>query len=94
MSSPVACVLLGRLTNNFLLTRRIQMLDAVRYLIVWNPVILIALHFLLHELGLDKGLQSTPDRLAGLNSSAVSNSSFAFTTDSRLNSTSSMLRLY
>ncbi|GAB4824246.1 hypothetical protein N2152v2_011292 [Parachlorella kessleri] len=33
----------------------IQMLDMVRYLVVWNPVILIVLHFAFHLVGLDNG---------------------------------------
>jgi len=30
---------------------RIQMLDAVRYMIVWNPIILFGLHLTLHMFG-------------------------------------------
>jgi hypothetical protein len=30
------------------------MLDMVRYLVVWNPVILVSLHFAFHLLGVDK----------------------------------------
>ena len=30
------------------------MLDAVRYLVVWNPLILMGLHFALHAMGMDK----------------------------------------
>ncbi|KAL4856201.1 RING finger protein 121 [Chlorella vulgaris] len=32
----------------------IQMLDMVRYLVVWNPVIFLALHFIFHAFGLDQ----------------------------------------
>lgn len=28
--------------------RRIQMLDMVRYLVVWNPIIFLGLHFIFH----------------------------------------------
>ncbi|KAL4433400.1 hypothetical protein ABPG77_010253 [Micractinium sp. CCAP 211/92] len=31
----------------------IQMLDMVRYLVVWNPIIFLALHFIFHWTGLD-----------------------------------------
>jgi hypothetical protein len=30
------------------------MLDAVRYMVVWNPLILIGFHFVLHWMGVDK----------------------------------------
>lgn len=30
------------------------MLDSLRYLIVWNPLILICLHFVLHYVGFDR----------------------------------------
>jgi len=30
---------------------RIQMLDAVRYMVVWNPIVLLGLHFALNVLG-------------------------------------------
>ena len=33
------------------------MLDAVRYLVVWNPIVLLGLHFGLHVLGVDKKQQ-------------------------------------
>lgn len=33
------------------------MLDMVRYLVVWNPVILTALHFAFHLVGLDHGAE-------------------------------------
>lgn len=36
---------------------RIQMLDAVRYMVVWNPIVLLGLHFALHVLGVDKKQQ-------------------------------------
>ncbi len=29
------------------------MLDAVRYMVVWNPIVLLGLHFALHVLGVD-----------------------------------------
>ncbi|KAK9815596.1 hypothetical protein WJX72_006534 [[Myrmecia] bisecta] len=32
----------------------IQMLDAVRYMVVWNPIILMALHFALSALGIEQ----------------------------------------
>lgn len=35
----------------------IQMLDAVRYMVVWNPVVILGLHFALHALGVDKKQQ-------------------------------------
>ena len=40
-----------------LCTCRIQMLDAVRYMVVWNPIVLLGLHFALHVLGVDKKQQ-------------------------------------
>lgn len=43
----------------------IQMLDMVRYLVVWNPLILVGLHFLLHWAHLDKPLH--PHAVGGLN---------------------------
>ena len=36
---------------------RIQMLDAVRYMVVWNPIVLLGLHFAIHVLGVDKKQQ-------------------------------------
>ena len=33
------------------------MLDAVRYMVVWNPIVLLGLHFALHLLGVDKKQQ-------------------------------------
>lgn len=33
------------------------MLDAVRYMVVWNPIVLLGLHFVLHVLGVDKKQQ-------------------------------------
>lgn len=30
------------------------MLDGVRYLVVWNPVILMGMHFCLHFFGIDR----------------------------------------
>lgn len=33
------------------------MLDAVRYMVVWNPIVLLGLHFALHVLGVDKKQQ-------------------------------------
>ena len=33
---------------------RMQMLDSLRYLIVWNPLMLICLHFVLHYIGFDR----------------------------------------
>lgn len=33
------------------------MLDAVRYMVVWNPVVILGLHFALHALGVDKKQQ-------------------------------------
>ena len=36
---------------------RVQMLDAVRYMVVWNPIVLLGLHFALHMLGVDKKQQ-------------------------------------
>ncbi|CAL5224408.1 g7090 [Coccomyxa viridis] len=41
-----------------------QMLDSLRYLIVWNPLILICLHFLLHYVGFDKFAKHKGDREA------------------------------
>ena len=70
---------------------RIQMLDAVRYLIVWNPVILIALHFLLHELGLDKGLQSSQD---SFNATTAANASLGLNSSGLVNSTTGSMRLF
>lgn len=70
------------------------MLDAVRYLIVWNPVILIALHFLLHELGLDKGLQSSPEGVDGFNSTNALNSSLGYSNPNLLNGSSGVPRLF
>ena len=29
------------------------MLDAVRYMVVWNPIVLLGLHFGMHVLGVD-----------------------------------------
>ena len=68
------------------------MLDAVRYLIVWNPVILIALHFLLHELGLDKGLQSSSGEVGGFNSTNALDSSLGLGDLSSLNGSSTVTR--
>ena len=70
------------------------MLDAVRYLIAWNPVILIALHFLLHELGLDKGLQTPPAEADALNATIAFNSSMGLSSSSSLNSSSGFMRLF
>ncbi|KAK9917064.1 hypothetical protein WJX75_000479 [Coccomyxa subellipsoidea] len=42
----------------------IQMLDSIRYLIVWNPVLLMALHFFLHFFGIDKFSKHRGDREA------------------------------
>lgn len=42
----------------------LQMLDMVRYLVVWNPMILLGLHFVLHFAHLDKPLH--PHGAAGL----------------------------
>ncbi|KAK9863288.1 hypothetical protein WJX84_003202 [Apatococcus fuscideae] len=70
----------------------IQMLDAVRYLIVWNPVILIALHFLLHELGLEKTLG--PAGSDGLNSTLSSNGTLGLDDPGLLNNTAASLRLF
>ncbi len=44
--------------------RRMQMLDSLRYLIVWNPLILICLHFLLHYVGFDKFAKHKGDKEA------------------------------
>ena len=68
------------------------MLDAVRYLIVWNPVILIALHFLLHELGLEKTLG--PAGSDGLNSTLSSNGTLGLDDPGLLNNTAASLRLF
>lgn len=40
------------------------MLDSIRYLIVWNPVLLLALHFFLHFFGIDKFSQHRGDKEA------------------------------
>ncbi len=72
---------------------RIQMLDAVRYLIVWNPVILIALHFLLHELGLDKGLQANRASLNSFNATAA-NASLGLNSSSLLSNSTGTVRLF
>jgi hypothetical protein len=40
------------------------MLDSIRYLIVWNPVLLMALHFFLHFFGIDKFSKHRGDREA------------------------------
>ena len=40
------------------------MLDSLRYLIVWNPLILICLHFLLHYVGFDKFAKHKGDKEA------------------------------
>ncbi|CAL8463670.1 g3204 [Coccomyxa elongata] len=42
----------------------IQMLDSIRYLIVWNPVLLLALHFFLHFFGIDKFSKHRGDKEA------------------------------
>lgn len=33
------------------------MLDAVRYMVVWNPIVFLGLHFCMHILGVDKRQQ-------------------------------------
>ncbi|GMH43666.1 hypothetical protein BSKO_11588 [Bryopsis sp. KO-2023] len=38
----------------------IKMLDAVRYLVVWNPIIFVFIHFALHIFGMDKNPAATP----------------------------------
>lgn len=48
---------LGVLMHDIGAERRIQMLDAVRYMVVWNPIVLLGLHFALHVLGVDKKQQ-------------------------------------
>ncbi len=40
------------------------MLDSIRYLIVWNPVLLLALHFFLHYFGIDKFAKHRGDKEA------------------------------
>ena len=40
------------------------MLDSIRYLIVWNPVLLLALHFFLHFFGIDKFSKHRGDKEA------------------------------
>lgn len=40
------------------------MLDSLRYLIVWNPLIMIGLHFVLHYMGFDKFTKHKGDREA------------------------------
>ena len=39
------------LDSNWCVPCRIQMLDAVRYMVVWNPIVLLGLHFALNVLG-------------------------------------------
>lgn len=40
------------------------MLDSLRYLIVWNPLILIGLHFVLHYVGFDRFAKHKGDKEA------------------------------
>jgi len=49
------------------------MLDAVRYLVVWNPLILILLHYGLHYLGLERHIHHRAPHAAasGANSAAL-----------------------
>jgi RING finger protein 121/175 len=55
----------------------IQMLDFFRYLIVWQPALLVAMHFVLHILHLDEeeslGLGNDNGVAGGLNSTDVTN---------------------
>ena len=41
------------------------MLDAVRYLVVYNPLILVLLHYGLHFLGLERHIHHRAPQLAG-----------------------------
>eukprot|EP00887_Chlorella_sp_A99_P007802 scaffold20.g7802.t1 len=49
----------------------VQMLDTVRYLIVWNPLILVALHFFLHWTHLDESLEHHPGTGGAVNATAL-----------------------
>jgi hypothetical protein len=63
--SDLQHVLVTRPAALCVLRCRIQMLDMVRYLVVWNPLILVALHYLLHFLGLDNPLTVGTDFAPG-----------------------------
>ena len=53
---------------------RIQMLDGVRYLIAWNPIIIMGLQFALHIMGLDKlQRRQQEELLAAANGTMVGN---------------------
>jgi len=43
---------------------RNQMLDAIRYLVVWNPLLIVALHFALHFFGMDRFSKHRGDKEA------------------------------
>ena len=42
-----------------------EMLLQIRYLVVWNPLILMGLHFTLHFLGLEKAAAASPAAAPG-----------------------------
>lgn len=41
-------------------SHRIQMLDMIRFLVVWNPLILTLLHFVFHWTGLERNSANHP----------------------------------
>lgn len=64
------------------------MLDAVRYLVVWNPLILILLHYGLHFFGLERRIHHRgPHPLGPANSTALNGTALNGTVASVLNST-------
>ena len=52
---------------------RVQMLDAVRYMVVWNPIILTGLHFVLLAFGVKPGEHHGHHGMGGINGTLVLN---------------------
>ncbi|KAK9833314.1 hypothetical protein WJX81_005662 [Elliptochloris bilobata] len=70
----------------------IQMLDAVRYLVAWNPVVLVLLHFGLHFLGLERHVHHRgPYPLGSANATALNSTVQHAVNSSLLNGTGTAL---
>lgn len=55
---------------------RIQMLDMIRYLVVWNPIILTVVHFAFHAAGIEHGEDAAAAAASG-NGTALANATTA-----------------
>lgn len=63
------------------------MLDAVRYMVVWNPIVLLGLHLCMHVLGVDKRQQMLHEHSEELHRLHMANLTLSLNSTAGLNDT-------